>query len=167
MVPVITAIVAAALAGAIAVYRERRIELWRLVVAARVLLAALEGGFILLEVLRDSSLSIRWERFRDRGDPEDVEALWGQHREVLAAGLRRDQWEHVVHGVDAYLRVITHAVDRAHLTDAEADPTSGDNRDRFRSVQERVKVAGDVLRAYCERPGLFQNPGRRATEAER
>jgi hypothetical protein len=39
MTPVITAIIAAALAGVIALYRERRLELARLLVAARVIRA--------------------------------------------------------------------------------------------------------------------------------
>jgi hypothetical protein len=39
MVPVITAIVAALLAGAVALYRERRLELQRFLVAARVVTA--------------------------------------------------------------------------------------------------------------------------------
>jgi hypothetical protein len=159
MVPVITAIVAAVLAGGVAIYRERRIELWKLVVAARVLLASLQDAFLLLEVLRDESFDVRWERFLERDDWSGIEAVWSQHRETLAAGLSRSQWNQVVFGVEAYFGAMRQAADRGRASHE-------DERDRFVRAQKHVKLASNVLGAYSERPGVLHNPGRRA-DAER
>jgi hypothetical protein len=100
MAAVIAAILAAFLAGAIALYREWRQEKRRLQVAARIM----EGTVALAaRGTRVASGSKSWEVLDEAPGKDTFEQVWGAHRDVLAGHLQRAQWDAVQTGATNYL----------------------------------------------------------------
>jgi len=100
MAAVIAAILAAFLAGTIALYREWRLEARRLRVAARIMEAtvALAARGIRVALEGES-----WDAVDEAPGKETFERVWEAHRDVLAGHLRRNDWNSVQAGADNYL----------------------------------------------------------------
>lgn len=141
VIPVVTAIVAAVFAGAIAAYRERRLELAALLVAARVVGAALDSAIVDVELAAQEGFPIDFV-------PSPIVA-WVEHRSVLARHLGEEQWAAVGYGVGVIetLESFEGRTDLAGLIPEGAD---------------HVRRAIAVLDAYAKQAGRVHNPGRRA-----
>jgi len=139
MAAVAAAIVAAFLAGAIALFRERRLEARRLRVAARITQATL------MEALNNarnvSSGNVRWSNFMLKPSEQEIVKAWSDHREILAGHLSRSQWTSVYVGFHAYLLLF-------HL----GKDAGSENRDwgpMWEEIQGCLITASDALETYC------------------
>jgi hypothetical protein len=155
MTAVIAAIVAAAIAGGIALYRERRIELTRLLVAARVLSAEMarvgmvvDGG---AEMDQPKVAGAVWllDEFVESGEP--LTKAWEGHREVLAAHLRAKEWEKVERAIRsvALLKV---------MVGAERDAEHA--RSLIVGTAHDLHASADLLFRYSKWTGILFSPGR-------
>lgn len=149
MIPVVTAIVAGVLAGAIALYRERRIELAALLVAARVMSTSLKtvGGF----VQAASTGELEPELLGDAPGVESAFATWERHRDVLASNLRFDQWE-----------VVEDAIWGVSLVLAVRESTEDSLPTLLREHSDEMMRSALILSHYAHRAGRLSNPGRKA-----
>lgn len=100
MAAVIAAVVAAFLAGAIALYRKRRLEIRRLRVAARVLQAE---GVLAMVATELAQRSDSWKVFDETSRIGAFENAWEEHRDILAGHLPETAWSTVLSGVRSYL----------------------------------------------------------------
>lgn len=140
MAAVLAAILAAFLAGAIALFREWRLEARRLRVAARVTEATLKEA--LNTAVKTAEGEIRWKNFPEKPSEEEIVRPWNDHRDVLAGHLSRDQWTEVYIGVSAYLLLF-------HLEE-DADPESDAWMPMWEEVQGRLVAALAALNTYCD-----------------
>lgn len=107
MAAVLAAILAAFLAGAIALFREYRLEVRRLRIAARVM----ESTFIIaLASVEVVSGAEDWATFDEAPGREAFERVWEAHRDVLAGHLNRRDWDTVQAAARNYL--LTFYIDR-------------------------------------------------------
>ena len=152
MTAVITAIVAAFLAGGIALYRELRLELRRLLVAARILRALFQEAAIYADIFAGPDADYDSTTLEALSGMLDVPTVWAEHREVLAGQLTRRQWNEIAVAV-ATFEIVT-------LTDNRPSTTAPD-RQRFADASADLQRAVDVLDPYCNHAGILRNPGRK------
>jgi hypothetical protein len=139
MAAVAAAILAAFLAGAIALFRERRLEARRLQVAARITQATLMEA---LNNARNVSMGkVRWSNFVLKPSEQEIVGAWVGHRDILAGHLSRTQWTAVYIGFHSYLMLF-------HLG-AEAGPQNSDWDPMWEEILERLIAASDALEIYC------------------
>jgi hypothetical protein len=155
MVPVVTAILAALLAGAVALYRERRLELQRLLIAARVVESLFTSSGNNLGVVAKAEADYPWSDVARIHGMLDLANIWAQHRDVLAAHLNKAEWDEVAHAVDSY-----HAV---MLVANTAKGSSAGHRNYFARTRDALKAAAATLKPYCDHAGFLRNPGHRAS----
>lgn len=148
MAAVIAAIVAAALAGAIALYRERRIELRALLVGARVVSSALLEASLSLDVTADRPGLTGHHAIElvdsFQGEKALVES-WEAHRAILAAHLPLEHWRRIVIAL-RHFRLIG-ALEKA-------------DKDTILRVSHDLTAGSTLLYQYASRAGWFRNPGR-------
>jgi hypothetical protein len=155
MVPVVTAILAALLAGAVALYRERRLELQRLLVAARVVGSLFTSSGRFLRVFAEAEADYPWSTVTDIRGILDLANIWAEHRDVLAAHLNKAKWDKVAHAVDRYHDVM--------LIANPGEGSSAAARDLFARARDALKAAAATLEPYCDHAGFFRNSGHRAS----
>ncbi|HEY8817147.1 MAG TPA: hypothetical protein VIP57_18860 [Candidatus Dormibacteraeota bacterium] len=100
MTAVVAAILAASLAGAIALYRERRIEARRLRVAARITEATIA---LAARGTRVTTEGESWDALDEAPGKQTFERVWEAHRDILAGHLQRNDWNSVQGGASNYL----------------------------------------------------------------
>jgi hypothetical protein len=151
MVPVITAIIAALLAGVVAFARERRLELRRLLVAARLVRDALTHADITMQIFGRHQPPLEWATVTAIAEFLDVPKVWDAHADVLAGHLSISEWDTIGLAVSSYLSVLVNA----------KDPTTSPNdlRDRFANAQRHTSKAIAVIEPYCRTAGSLRNPG--------
>jgi hypothetical protein len=149
MAAVIAAIAGVILTGGVAIWRERRIALGDLLVAARVVSVALFNAGVPV----GSMTSLEYDPSWLKAVPEvaDFSLVWVEHRNTLARHLRRDQWE-VVQSASRMLSL------------ALFDEGEGVSRDRqiYATAENAMRAAFMVLDDYVGATGWIRNPGRRA-----
>jgi hypothetical protein len=150
MVPVITAIVAALFAGAVALFREQRLELRRFLVATRVVGAVLQEGSKSMSILSFPDFDWEWSVVDGVAASLNVPDIWHQHRDVLASHLSRQEWHLVATAIATSVRV---------LASVERRKTPADLHALFESCMDEMHAAALILSAYCARAGMLRNPG--------
>lgn len=139
MAAVAAAVVAAFLAGGIALYRERRLERRRLRVAARSLHAtfAMAGAGV-----HTASEIDGWNVIDLTPGRESFEQTWAKHQDVLAGHLSRQDWNSIQSGVLSYLiELSTQRPEKSNQPPA---------RDRLTALKATIDHACAVLRPLCE-----------------
>jgi type II secretory pathway pseudopilin PulG len=137
MAAVIAASLAALLAGAIALYRERRLEARRLRVAARVVQAMIEEVLALVITASKGGLSV--EKVWFALPREEIVRLWTEHRDVLAGHLSRQEWITTQAAISDYLKVFA------------GEPTPGNDPDWIKFLvrrSEQLTAAREALDHY-------------------
>jgi hypothetical protein len=152
MVPVITAIVAALLAGAVALYRERRLELQQFLVATRVMRGVFTTAETLLGVFLKENANYGWDVVNALTPVLNFRDAWEQHRDVLAGQLTRPQWDAIARAATNYSIAFADADSR--------ERTVAESRETFTQARDDLAAAAAVLNPYCDRAGWFHNPGR-------
>lgn len=155
MVPVITAIVAAAAAFAAALYRERRLELQRFLVAARVFRQSLETQSIAMASIAKPDAHYSWQTVETLTSVADITNVWQAHRDVLAGGLPQGQWDDVSRAVRTFYLAV--------LGPEQRTGPPADSREHFASAHEELYDASSILKPYCAHAGVFRNPGLKAS----
>jgi len=139
MTAVAAAIVAAFLAGAIALYRERRLEARRLKVAARLLSAAITLAAAATSVTaREDS----WNVLDEIPGKDTFQETWGEHSAILAGHLSRADWQSVEKATRNYL--MRFSIVR------EGAPNEPPAQERLEGLAEQLKSALRVLQPFCE-----------------
>jgi hypothetical protein len=110
MAAVLAAILAAFLAGAIALYRERRLEARRLRVAARVVQATIAEAMTNWMMVSQGKLS--WKQFGLNPAKGDIVESWDQHRDILAGHLCREEWTAIQDAISGYLMLFWRRMQR-------------------------------------------------------
>jgi hypothetical protein len=154
MVPVITAIVAGALATAAAFGREQWLRSHRFLVAARVVRALFQDaeGVIRVFVDPDDQRSSTWADVDEFSRMLDFVTSWNEHRDVLAGGLTRSEWDSVSTAFRGFVVATRFGGDKAATVSSSGTETLTLARDRLRKA-----VA--ILDPYCDRAGWWRNPG--------
>jgi hypothetical protein len=153
MVPVVTGIVAALLAGAVALFRERRLELQRLLVAARVVGSLFTTSGNILHAFATADADYSLGSVNEIGGILELANTWAEHRDVLAAHLNKAEWDKVARAVESY-----HAVMPVGNT---GKGSSAGALDFF--ARDDLKAAAATLKPYCDHAGFLRNPGHRAS----
>jgi|SRR5947209_4872252 len=155
MAPVIAAIVAAILAGLVAFTREVRLELRRLLVAARLTSEALSNAQVLCDALNQESEKKEpadWSEAQLTGELGDV---WNEHKDVLADRLTNQEWLLVSRGINAYRMMVATPLSPALIVG---------RGDTFRFTREALRAASFVLEPYCSETSGLRTPGARRRE---
>jgi hypothetical protein len=152
MAPVIAAILAGLVAGAVALYRERRLGLLRFLVAARVLsgLFSYSGAGLLVMALKPHS--IKWDLLDETPGHDAFFEIWAEHRNTIAGHLSLAEWRDVDEAVTLYLML--HQLERS-------EPPAH-YHETFTYTATALDAGRQVLTSYCETAGHLRNPGRRA-----
>lgn len=148
MTPVITAVVAGFLAGAIALYRERRLELARLLVAARVLRASFLDAGRGIGIFAQGDAPVDRELFEATLGAFDLKEVWSDHREVLARHLKRREWDSISWAVTFYFVA----------TVPESGSPVAASQKVYSGAEAELHAAADALSPYCQRAGFLRNP---------
>lgn len=151
MAAVVAAIIATFLAGGIALYRERRLELANLLVAARVVSISLATSAQVLELLVQGGQE-QVDLLSEVPAIDQFPAVWAEHRTALARHLTGDQWEGLVDAAER-LQMVSWA--------ARSPGSNAINAAAMRTAAKLLRLADSVLRAYGKRAGVWRNPGRK------
>ena len=136
MTAVIAAILAAFLAGAIALFREHRLQQRRLLVAARVTFATFG---VAANGIRTSLLADGWAPFNALPGGDSFSVTWDTNKGDLAGHLTWEEWRRVETAVNRYSALTT-------MSQSE----SPDNvRGVMVPVQNALAEGSDALRPYC------------------
>jgi hypothetical protein len=155
MVPVVTAVVAALLAGAVALYRERREELAEFLVAVRVVRALFGDAAKFLQAFAEGDMEpdLSWATVDAATQALAFEATWSQHRERLARHLARNEWDTLAKAVTGY------------FVSTSTSLAGEISRAPFDLCERDLRTAAMTLEPYCDHAGLLRNPGRRSRRA--
>jgi len=149
MASVVTAVVAAFLAGAIALFRERRRELRSLLVAARVVRQLMLSTSVNFQDAANSEYAAR-EALMNVPGRKVFNTVWEAHRDTLAGNLTDLQWPNLQIAVNSYflaIGLLEGAPDR--LTSSELFAAAG-----------HLSTAALTLEPFCRKTGFLRNPGR-------
>lgn len=138
MAAVLAAILAAFLAGAIALYRERRLEARRLRVSARVMETTLVTA---MAGLRAAAKTGGWNIIDQAPGRDAFRCTWEDHRETLAGHLSRQDWNQIQRAVRDYL--LEFARERQNASDR---PPA---KERLEEKAEKLDAAIKVLTPFC------------------
>ncbi|HKO39533.1 MAG TPA: hypothetical protein VJU14_14305 [Solirubrobacterales bacterium] len=139
MAAVVAAILAAFLAGAIALFRERRLEARRLRIAARVVKATVEDALVVSVLVSEGKFS--WEKMCAVLSKEELSQLWDAHRDVLAGHLSREEWISTQGAISRWMRIFL------------AEPSTPDSPgwDKFWTrMKTDLRDAQQTLDSYCD-----------------
>lgn len=138
MAAVIAAIAAAFLAGAVALFREHRLQQRQLLVAARVTDASFRRA---ANGMRDSLSSNGWAPFNRLPGETSFSDAWDLHGGDLAGHLTWNEWLSVETAVSHYLAIRTMSQDDVpHVSRSVMD-----------QAIERLGEGSEALRPYCIR----------------
>lgn len=138
MAAVIAAILAAFLAGSVALFREHRLQQRRLFVAARVL----EASFgVASQSIKSSVKGNHWAAFNSLPSIESFAEAWDASKADLAGHLAWEEWGQVEKAVNIYLAGRT--MQQEGLPEASEEVLLG-----IRMILENGRT---TLRPYCER----------------
>jgi hypothetical protein len=138
MAAVIAAILAAFLAGAVALFREHRLQQRRLLVAARV---TYDTFGVAANGIRSSLNTNKWALFNALPGETSFSTTWETYKGDLAGHLTWEEWGPIEKAVSHYLAIRTMSQDNSP--------------EHARSVLDRTQAAleegREFLYPYCER----------------
>lgn len=137
MAAVIAAIGAAFLAGAIALFREHRLQQRHLLIAARVMHATFG---VAAQSIKTSIDGNEWALFNAVPGETSFSAAWETYKGDLAGHLTWKEWRKVESVVSAYL---------ALMAMTQESPPQEEPKDVLSTVRAGLVVGQGVLRPYC------------------
>jgi hypothetical protein len=137
MTAVLAAILAAFLAGAIALYRERRLESRQLKVAARVLESSVA---LAMAAALAASETPEWDVLDEAPGHDAFERVWEEHRDTLAGHLPREAWGSVQGAVRDYLLFF--------FVERDSPPNVSPMKDMLEEIAKKLEKARTVLHPY-------------------
>jgi hypothetical protein len=136
MAAVIAAIGAAFLAGAVALFREHRLQQRQLLVAARVMHATFK---VASQSIKTTLETNGWALFNAVPGETSFPTAWETYKGGLAGHLTWDEWVRVERAVTAYLALRTMSQKKS----------PGEVEDVLAKVRIRLDGGKEVLHAYC------------------
>ena len=136
MTAVVAAIAAAFLAGAVALFREHRLQQRRLLVASRVTYATFD---VAANGIRASLETNGWSPFDLLPRESSFSSTWESHRGDLAGHLTWDEWGHIEKAVNGYLAVRT-------MSQADSPKNA---QPVLEATLDLLSRGNDALRPYC------------------
>ncbi|MFL5833082.1 MAG: hypothetical protein ACJ76B_03765 [Solirubrobacterales bacterium] len=136
MAAVVAAIGAAFLAGAVALFREHRLQQRNLLVAARVLFATFG---VAANGIRTSLKTNEWPPLNRLPGETSFSGAWETYRADLGGHLTWDEWNDVEGGVHRYLALMNMS--------QEKDPQNAEAT--ISSIADALDVGRQALYPYC------------------